>query len=147
MNFPQANAAVVLTQAGLSPQAVPTQSSTVPTGNVIRTDPAAGTNNIAAGSIIRVYISTGTPQISVPTVIGMAVDKAQQKLSSQNLQSSVVYQTTTSKGNDGKVLDQNPAGGILVDPQSTVVLTVGQFSAPTTTPTTGGGGPTTSTGP
>jgi|tagenome__1003787_1003787.scaffolds.fasta_scaffold20984354_4 beta-lactam-binding protein with PASTA domain/tRNA A-37 threonylcarbamoyl transferase component Bud32 len=148
LNFGQENAAVVLRNAGLDPQAIPTESSSVAAGNVIKTDPAAGTNNIAAGSTIRVYISTGAPQVSVPTVVGMAVDSAQQKLTAQNLQSSVVFQTTTSQGNDGKVLDQTPAGGNLVDPQTTVVLTVGQFTAPaTTTPTTAGGGPTTTSGP
>ena len=145
LNFPQANAAVVLTNAGLSPQAVPTESSTVPTGNVIRTDPAPGTNNIAAGSTIRVYISTGVPQVTVPNVIGSTVADAQERLSNDNLQSSVVYEPTSSKRNDGKVLDQNPAPGVLADPQSTVVLTVGAFTAPSTstTPTTAGGPTTT----
>jgi serine/threonine-protein kinase len=148
LNFPQATAAVALRNAGLNPQAIPTESGSVTSGNVIRTDPAAGTNNIAAGSIIRVYISTGVPQVSVPTVIGKTVEKAQQALQDGNLQSSVVNAPTTLKGNDGKVLDQSPAGGILVDPQTTVVLTVGVFTAATTsTPTTAGGGPSTTTVP
>jgi eukaryotic-like serine/threonine-protein kinase len=144
LNFGQAAAAVVLTNAGLSPQAVPTESS-VQVGNVIRTDPAPGTNNIAAGSTIRVYISTGVAQVTVPNVIGSTVAKAQERLNGDDLQSSVVYEPTSSKGNDGKVLDQNPMGSTLADPQSTVVLTVGAFTAPvtSTTPTTGGGGPTT----
>jgi serine/threonine-protein kinase len=143
LNFPQATAAVVLTNAGLSPQAVPTPSNTVPSGNVIRTDPAPGTNNIAAGSTIRVYISTGVEQVTVPTVIGSTVAKAQQQLTDANLQSSVVYEPTSQKGNDGKVLDQNPIGGVLADPQSTVVLTVGAYTPPSTSTPTTGGGPTT----
>ena len=143
LNFPQATAAVVLTNAGLSPQAVPTESSTVTTGNVIRTDPAPGTNNIAAGTTIRVYISTGVAQVTVPNVIGQTVAKAQERLNNSNLQSSVVYEPTSQKGNDGKVLAQNPSGNVLADPQSTVVLTVGAFTPPATTTPSTGGGPTT----
>ena len=33
------------------------------------------------------------------------------------------------------MLDQSPEGGNLVDPQSPVVLTVGEYAAPTTVPT------------
>ena len=146
LNFPQATAAVVLTNAGLTPQAVPTASNTVPTGNVIRTDPAPGTNGIASGSTIRVYISTGASQVTVPNVIGSTVAKAQDQLSAKNLQSSVVFTPTSQKGNDGKVLNQNPIGGVLADPQSTVVLTVGSFTPPPpTTPTSPS--TTTTTGP
>jgi len=145
VNLPSQTAVATLVQAGLAPEVKPEASNTVPTGSVTRTDPPFGTNNVPAGSPITVFVSTGSAKVSVPTVVGFSVSKAQSTLAGANLQTSLLFQSTSQKGNDGKVLDQNPPAGTQVDPQSTVVLTVGEFTAPTTTPTTGGG-PTT-TGP
>src|SRR5262249_41896308 len=145
VNLPQQDAIAALTQAGLQPQVLTEASDTVPLGSVTRTDPPYGTNNVGAGSPIKVYVSTGSAKVAVPTVIGFSGAKAQSTVAGATLQSSLVFEPTTQKGNDGKVLDQNPPSGTQVDPQSTVVLTVGEFTPPTTTPTSSGG--TTTTGP
>jgi eukaryotic-like serine/threonine-protein kinase len=147
VNLPQADATVQLMGAGLVVHAVPTPSSTVPVGNVIRIEPGFGAVNISPGSSVQMFVSTGSAQVKVPNVVGFAVATAQNTMSSAGLQPSVVYEATSQHGNAGKVLRQNPLGGVLVDPQSRVVLTVGEFTPPppppvTTAPTT----PTTPTG-
>jgi eukaryotic-like serine/threonine-protein kinase len=144
VNLAQAQAAAQLTQAGFQPPQVITESSnSIGAGNVTRTDPPAGTPNRRGGSPIKMYVSTGAAKVTVPDVRGMAVGKAQQKLSDSNLQSSVVFEPTSEQRNDGKVLLQDPIGGVLTDPQSTVVLTVGTYTPPT--PTTGTTVPTPTT--
>jgi beta-lactam-binding protein with PASTA domain len=135
VNLPQQVGVNLLTQAGLVPELNNEASNDVAPGNITRTNPPYGTNNVAGGSSIKVFVSTGAKQVAVPLVIGRTVASAEAALRAKNLSPSIVFQQTSERGNDGRVLDQTPEGGFLVDPQSTVVLTVGEFSAPTTVPT------------
>ena len=136
VNLPQAVAASLLTQAGLLPEVNTEPSNDVAAGNVTRTNPPYGTNNVAGGTSIKMFVSTGAKQVAVPDVRGMTTARAELTLRAKNLQPSVVFQQTSERGNNGRVLDQTPEGGNLVDPQSPVVLTVGEYAAPTTVPTT-----------
>ena len=93
-------------------------------------------------------VSTGPKLVDVPSVVGLTADEAKATLKQKGFESSVILEPTTLKGNDGKVLSQNPNQGEQAAPGSTVVLNVGSFTAPTTTttkpkPTT----TTTTTGP
>jgi serine/threonine-protein kinase len=135
VNLSQQVATNLLVQAGLLPDINNEASNDIAPGNVTRTNPPYGTNNVAGGSSIKMFVSTGAEQVTVPNVIGRTTASAEAYLRSKNLQPSVVYQQTSQKGNHGRVLDQSPEGGNLVDPQSPVVLTVGAFTAPTTVPT------------
>jgi serine/threonine-protein kinase len=143
VNLAQTPAFAALTQAGLAPQIETESSNTVAAGNVTRTDPPFGTNNVPAGSTIKMFVSTGPSQVKVPPVVGFSVSQASSTLAAANLGNQLVFAPTSQKGNDGKVLAQDPPAGTMVDPQTPVVLTVGEFTPPTTPPTTGGGGPTT----
>jgi serine/threonine-protein kinase len=143
-NIPQPDAFAALTQAGLVPQIETEASDTIPAGNVTRTDPPFGTEGIAGGSTIKMFVSTGSAQVSVPTVVGSSVSQARSTLEAANLVvAPPLFRATAQQGNDGKVLEQNPPAGTRVDPQTTVVLTVGEYTPPVTTPTTGGGPTTT----
>src|SRR5262249_35348917 len=95
-----------------------------------------------AGTDIDMYVSTGPSQVQVPPVIGFSVSQAQSTLAAANLQNSIVFRQTTTQGNDGKVLAQDPAPGTMVNPQTPVLLTIGEFT-PNTTPTTASHGTTT----
>jgi len=143
-NQPQQTAFAALTQAGLVPRIKTEPSNSVAAGNVTRTDPAFGTTNIAPGSNIDMYVSTGPSQVTVPPVVGFSVSKAQSTLAAANLQTSTVFQPTNTQLNDGKVLAQNPPAGTMVNPQTPVLLTIGEYTPTTTTPTTTHGGTTTS---
>jgi serine/threonine-protein kinase len=142
-NLPQQDAFAALTQAGLVPQIETEASDTVPTGNVTRTDPPFGTEGIAGGSTIKMFVSTGSSKVGVPSVVGLSVSQASSTIAGANLRSTLTFRATPLQSNDGKVLEQNPPAGTQVDPQSTVVLTIGEFTPPPTTPTTGGGPTTT----
>jgi serine/threonine-protein kinase len=137
-NLSQQQAIAALVDAGLQPQTQTESSDTVPIGNVTRTDPPYGTTGVAGGSPITVFVSTGSSQVSVPPVIGFSVSMAKSTLEGANLQSTLKFEPTTVQANDGKVLNQDPPPGTRVDPQSNVVLTVGEYTPPVTTPTSKG---------
>jgi serine/threonine-protein kinase len=143
VNLPQAQGEAQLRQAGFDPQIQTEASNSVPSGSVTRTDPAVGTANHPGGSQITMFVSTGTAQITVPDVRGVKVGEAQTTLSDNNLRSSVVFEATSQKGNDGRVISQDPISGVLVDPQSTIVLTVGTYTPPPPTTVTTSPVPTT----
>jgi serine/threonine-protein kinase len=145
VNQPQQTAFAALTQAGLVPRIKTEPSNSVAAGSVTRTDPPFGTNNVPAGTNIDMFVSTGPSQVSVPPVVGFTVSKAQSTLAAANLQNSVVFQATNTQGNDGKVLAQDPPAGTLVNPQTPVLLTIGEFTPNTTTTAASHG--TTTTGP
>jgi beta-lactam-binding protein with PASTA domain len=131
----QADAAKQLSDAGLSVRPVTEPSDTYAFGTVTRTDPPAGTSNLKGGSFIDMFISTGAATVPVPSVVGLTADDAMTRLHDAKLQGSIILEPTTLKGNDGKVLSQNPNAGDQARPQSTVVLNVGEFTPPDTTTT------------
>ncbi len=111
-------------------------SDTVDSGKVTRTNPPVGTPGLKGGTVIDMYVSTGAKTVSVPSVQGLSRADAEAALSAKGFNSSVILERTTLKGNDGKVLSQSPNQGEQAVPGSTVVLHVGEFSAPATTTTT-----------
>jgi len=96
----------------------------VPAGNVIRTDPAAGAQ-VNPGTVVNLVVSTGpcTAPVSVPDVVGMQVVNAISALHTAGL----IY-TTIEVCNEntpvGVVINQLPSGGTSVSVGSTVTLTV-----------------------
>jgi len=133
VNLSQQDAFAALTQAGLVPQIETEASDNVPAGSVTRTDPPFGTEQVPGGSTIKMFVSTGSSKVNVPPVVGLSVSQASSTIAGANLKSTLVFQSTNQQGNDGKVLNQDPPAGTPVDPQTTVVLTVGEYTAPTTT--------------
>ena len=99
-------------------------SDSVPAGNVIRTDPAAGAQ-VNPGTVVNLVVSTGpcTAPVSVPDVVGMQVVNAISALHTAGL----IY-TTIEVCNEntpvGVVINQLPSGGTSVSVGSTVTLTV-----------------------
>jgi serine/threonine-protein kinase len=112
------------------------ESTTVPAGRVIRTDPAIN-GELAAGSPITIVVSTGTAQVSVPPVVGLTEAQARNLITSAGLVPTVqLINVPAGDANDGRVISSNPAAGQLVAPGSTVGLRVGRAVAPPTTSTT-----------
>ena len=68
----------------LSPLIVREASTTVSTGNVIRSEPKANTV-LRRGSTVRLWVSTGTAQAIVPTLAGMTLDDARQAIADAKL--------------------------------------------------------------
>ena len=112
-------------------------SDTVPKGQVIRTDPSAGSASVS-GDKITIFVSAGPDQIPVPNVIGMSQADAEAAMDNANLNYSV--QTTLLPAGDsgiGKVVDQGTDPGTPVDPGTIIKIYIGvQAPTPTTTTTT-----------
>ncbi len=107
-------------------QIVDEYNSTVPKGQVTRTEPAAG-QYLAKGTVITIYRSlgpsSGTAQtVFVPNFDGME-EAAAKKLAEDNGLTVVVEQVASSF-TKGRVVGQNPAANTEVAPGTTVTLSI-----------------------
>jgi len=109
-----------------------------PKGTVVQQDPPA--NSLAAkGSTVTLYVSKGPTQSTVPDVSSFSRADAIATLRNSGFKVVVDTSDVSDPSLDGVVLFQTPAAGSMVDPGTTVTITVGQYSAPpppTTAPTT-----------
>src|SRR6478609_3433224 len=129
----QVDATQVLANAGFRVAATTESSANVPSGNVIRTQPAAG-SEAAKDSTITIVISSGPKQVTVPDVVGQSESSATSTLEGAGLKVSVV--TVTSPGSAGRVISQTPPGGTKANAGSTVTITVGAAATTTSSSTT-----------
>ncbi|MBZ5735535.1 Stk1 family PASTA domain-containing Ser/Thr kinase [Nocardioides sp. TRM66260-LWL] len=130
-----------LTDAGLKPRFQVVESDEA-AGQVIRTDPAAGTK-VASGSTVVVYYSDGPEE--VPSVVGLTQYQATQKIIRAGFK-PVVRQDPTSTEKKGTVVDQLPEPGTTQPQGSEVNIFVSAFEpTPSASPTPSGqptpGGP------
>jgi eukaryotic-like serine/threonine-protein kinase len=109
-------------------------SATVPAGQVIGTDPRAGTN-AAQGTTVRLIVSTGPQTTTVPNVLGQTQSDATASLTGAGFQVSVLTQPSTP-ANNGRVIAQSPLPNQQAAQGSTVTITVGQASTTTTSGST-----------
>jgi serine/threonine-protein kinase len=105
-------------------------------GRVVRTEPAIGAP-VEAGATVVLYISSGPQQVEVPDVEGRTEGEARVALNTRGLVAEVTYvDVPTGSLNDGRVISQGVPAKTLVDPNTTIKLTVGKAIAATTVPTT-----------
>jgi serine/threonine-protein kinase len=84
---------------------------------------------------INIYVSTGKQKVQVPGEIGKTEADARADLEAKGFTVSTLNRIDDA--NVGKVVDQNPNGGTQVDPNTSVVLTIGiPSSTPTSTTST-----------
>ena len=118
---PQAQAVAQIKSAGLVPQVVMKNSSSVQKGYVIDTNPPNG-NSIAKGGTVTVYVSSGAQKVQVPNVTGMQSAAAQQKLASVGLNNVTTQPDAQSTLPQGEVDHMSPQQGTLVDPNQQITL-------------------------
>jgi serine/threonine-protein kinase len=114
-----------------------------PPGTVLDQSPAAGTQ-VLPGSTVNIVVAQAPPPpnntASVPNVVGRPGDVATSTLTGAGFNVRAQTQDVGQKGQDNKVLSQNPAGGSTLNKGSTVTIIVGRFKPPKpnppTTPTT-----------
>jgi eukaryotic-like serine/threonine-protein kinase len=111
-------------------------SDAVPTGQVTRTAPPAGTQ-IDKGSTVTLFVSSGPQKVTVPSVVGQSQDSASAELANVGLKVSAVSQDSTTE-TPGNVLSQSPAGGSQVGRGTTVTITVARQPQQVTVPNTVG---------
>jgi len=128
----EAEARAALDGVGLNLGAVtPEVSAIVPTGQVIRQDPAAGVV-VAKGSAVGIVVSSGSPSpspsptastVSVPNVLSMDAATATAALEAEGLVVDVKQKGGTSQP-PGTVLETSPGAGTAVAVGSTVLLVI-----------------------
>jgi beta-lactam-binding protein with PASTA domain len=111
----QTQASTVLQTAGFQVTVVPQANNTVPSGKVINTIPPPGTM-ANKGDSIQMVVSTGPSTITVPNVVGQNRQDAIAALTAAGLN------VQASCGTNSPVVSQNPAGGSMVPPGSTVAI-------------------------
>lgn len=116
-------------------------SDSVPKGQIIGTNPAAGTQ-VPKDSTVSIIVSKGqqVKMVEVPSLTGMTVAEAQQTLNDLGLTVNVVQGNAAgSAADNGKIYAQDPQGGYSVKSGSTVTITYyGNYVAPKPTPPNGG---------
>jgi len=131
----QTQAASALQTAGLLLGTVSQQTSaTVPVGQVVSQDPAAGTS-VATGSTVTIVVSSGTPTpsstptptgtpVAVPSVLTMPRTQAEQLLTGDGFVVAIKFGHNAL--GPGIVYDQSPNGSTTAPSGSTVTIWVGK---------------------
>ncbi len=117
------NANDTLAEEDLTAFRIDEESADVAPGDVIRTDPAAGTS-VAPDQQVKVYVSTGQDMSTVPTLTGLGQDAATAAIAQAGLQLGTI---TPQNDNDlaaGTVISSDPADGTSVPAGTTVNLVV-----------------------
>ena len=124
-----ADASNLLGQAGFAVNQTTEPSNTVDEGDVIRTDPPAGTTQ-PKGAAITVVVSSGPAESAVPSVIGLTEANAINTLNNAGFSPTVVEQDTADEAQNGRVIDQDPDANAVALNGSTVTIYVGRFVDP-----------------
>jgi len=128
----QANAVSAITNAGLTVGTITTQlSATVPAGIVISQSPAGGTF-VVPGSAVNFVVSLG--QSTVPGLGGLTQAAATSAITAANLTVGTITTQSSATVPAGIVISQNPTGGTLVAPGTSVSFVVSTGPVTVTVP-------------
>jgi beta-lactam-binding protein with PASTA domain len=130
----QAAATTALTSAGLPLGTITEENSaTVPVGNVIRQDPAAG-SVVPPGTAVSLVVSLGGSSVAVPSLVG----KPQASAVTTIVTAGFTVGTVTTGYSDtviaGGVMSQSPAAGTSASQGSPISLVISSGPAPVTLP-------------
>ena len=119
MNITEATAD--LTKLGLIVEVATQVFDTSAVGTVISANPVPGTT-VKKGDTVSLTVSKGPPPIQVPNVVGLDVSTAKSTLIKAGFKVSVRNQLSTVVLN--KVYSQDPAGGEMATPGSTITIKI-----------------------
>jgi eukaryotic-like serine/threonine-protein kinase len=120
-----AAAAKTLVAAGYYADTAPVTSERVGRGKVVRQQPRAGAT-LQHGKPVRLAISIGgtrtlLPGVKIPNLLGKSAREARAMLVQKKLTMATKFRTTVSS-KDGKVIAQNPLGGVFRQYQTVTIL-------------------------
>lgn len=119
-------ATYALQQAGFNISQTTQPSNDITKGYIISQSPAGDTNAIQDTNItIVVSIGAAGDKVTIPNVVGMTEEQAKQTLSNNGLNPAVQYITDADR--NGKVVQQDPVSGIIVDKNNSVTITVAKI--------------------
>lgn len=106
----------------------------IESGNVVETDPAAGTE-VSEGDRITMFVSTGPDSVEVPDVEGDTESLARQKIGDAGLTAGSNIEENSPDVPAGEVMETRPGAGTEVAMDSTVdlVLSSGRVEVPDVT--------------
>jgi serine/threonine-protein kinase len=130
----QAAAESLLKTSGFIPEAIPTPSDTIPTGQVISQSPAANTT-ATKNSVVQINVSSGLAQVAVPDVTGMTATAASNALGQAGFKVSTTTQPSSSVPANS-VISTNPSAGTQAAKGSNVTLVVSSGPSSTTSSST-----------
>jgi len=111
-------------------------TTSAPDGDVISQSPAAQVL-VSPGATINLVIAKAPPTSTVPDVTGDTAQGATNQLKGAGFKVLQQTKAVTKQNKDGIVLSEQPGAGTTLNQGSTVTITVGKFTQPTsTTPTT-----------
>jgi serine/threonine-protein kinase len=109
-------------------------SGDVAAGNVISTDPPAGTE-IRPTDSVTLIVSSGADRTTVPQLQGLSEANARTALQNAGLEGDFQTQAVQNQNQDGVVISSSPSQGQQVDRGSTVTVFIGKFQGGGTTTT------------
>jgi len=83
-------------------------------GLIVRQDPAAG-SRIRITTVVQVTTSSGSGTVSVPELAGKTLDESMTLLQAAGLKKGNLTQVHTPRTSAGRILDQRPAPGTVVE--------------------------------
>jgi len=101
-------------------------SGDVAAGNVISTDPPAGTE-IRPTDAVTLIVSSGAERTTVPQLQGLSEQNARTALQNAGLEGDFQPQQVQNQNQDGVVVSSSPSQGQQVDRGSTVTVFIGDF--------------------
>lgn len=126
----QTNAQNLIVAAGLTVGGVSHNfSATVPEGNVISQNPAAGAP-VAPGTEVDLVISRGVRPVTVPNVVGRTQASAERAVTDAGLVVGAVTEQYHNTAPKGQVIAQSPSAGTEVSRGAAVNLVVSKGRAP-----------------
>jgi len=118
----ESDARSTLEAIGLNVDRRATADNAIAVGQVIQTEPAAG-SEVAVGSTVIMVVSSGANLVTVPSVLTLSENEALQVISRAGFEPS--RQAVTSDiAPEGEVVDQDPQAGTLANPGSVVIYQV-----------------------
>lgn len=94
-------------------------------GLIVRQDPAAG-SRIRVTKVVRVMTSSGSEKVTVPDLVGKSLDEALTLLQAGSLAKGKLTQVHTPRFPAGRILDQKPKPGSVVERNLPVGLLLSQ---------------------
>ena len=94
-------------------------------GLIVRQEPAGG-SRIRISKVVEVMTSSGSENVTVPALAGKSLDEALTLLREAGLLKGTLTQVHTPKLAAGRVIEQKPAPGVVVERNSQVGLLISQ---------------------
>ncbi|GAB3458118.1 Stk1 family PASTA domain-containing Ser/Thr kinase [Kineococcus endophyticus] len=131
VNSSESDARTAIEAAGLTANVTQAADDTVAAGNVVSTDPQAGTQ-VQVGGTVNVVVSSGPDAVQVPNVRGQSQEAARQTLQEAGFTVGDVNSVDDASVGKGEVVSTNPKIGASAPKGSTVALNIssGQVTVP-----------------